>query len=67
MTNSTFSLLEIHFWKKWRKRGVYGGFAPVGNKIAFRNPLFTGVNPRKPPHSGFGPTFSKGWVEEKGG
>jgi hypothetical protein len=30
-----------------------------------KNPLFTGVNPRKPPHSGFGPTFSKGWVEQK--
>ena len=35
--------------------------------VAFENPLFTGVNPRKPPYSGFGPTFSKGWVEENGG
>ena len=24
---------------------------------------YTGVNPRKPPDIGFGPTFSKGWVE----
>jgi hypothetical protein len=36
-------------------------------EVAFENPLFTGVNPRKPPYSGFGPTFSKGWVEENGG
>jgi len=40
-----------------------------------KNPLFTGTSAvgatvgrspsRKPPHSGFGPTFSKGWVEQK--
>jgi len=41
----------------------------TNNNPLLKNPLFTGPegNPRKPPHSGFGPTFSKGWVEENGG
>jgi hypothetical protein len=29
-------------------------------EVAFENPLFTGVNPRKPPYSGFGPTRGQG-------
>jgi len=30
-----------------------------------KNPLFMGVSP--PPEGRFGPTFFKGWVEQKGG